>query len=604
MTVAGNVSPMDSVAILGGGVGGLSAAHELAERGFKVDVYELRDSFGGKARSMDVPGTATPRRQALPGEHGFRFFPGFYQHITDTMEHIPSGPGKMVEDHLVPATHILMAQAGKRNELIAPVDFPDTIPDLAVLAQFMWDFAFQLRISPVEVTYFMQRMLTLLLSCDERRKQQWELSSWWDFIGAEKRSKKYQKFLADGMTRTLVAAQAKEMSARTGGSISWQIIFDMAKVEKHVDRVLDGPTSEVWIDPWVDYLKAAPRNVTFHPNRVVTDIRCQNGLITEVVVAEVKHIKVKRTEKRTRRTDPIETTTSEYGPKETITANYYVAAMPVERLDPLVTPALRAAEPRLSGLKRLITRWMNGVIFYLDTDVRLQRGHALFIDSEWALTAISQKQFWPSVDLSQRGDGKVKGIISVDVADWYTPGRRTGKSAMECSQEEIFTEVWGQILDHIDDESLDTVNVLYKFLDPAIEFPNPSNVTNAEPLLVNTAGSWTDRPEAVTKIPNFFLAADFVQTNTDLATMEAANEAARRAVNGILEASGSKERCHVGELYEPDIVSRLRSLDKLRWYVERGVGAIFNTAQSAAVDVAKQLPETLLTLAGFPPSRD
>ena len=156
----------------------------------------------------------------------------------------------------MPATHILMAQAGKRNELIAPADFPDTIPDLAVLAQFMWDFAFQLRISPVEVTYFMQRMLTLLLSCDERRKQQWELSSWWDFIGAEKRSEKYQKFLADGMTRTLVAAQAKEMSARTGGSITWQIIFDMAKVEKHVDRVLDGPTSEVWIDPWVDYLKA------------------------------------------------------------------------------------------------------------------------------------------------------------------------------------------------------------------------------------------------------------------------------------------------------------------------------------------------------------
>ena len=51
---------MTSVAILGGGVGGLSAAHELAERGFKVDVYELRDSFGGKARSMDVPDTATP----------------------------------------------------------------------------------------------------------------------------------------------------------------------------------------------------------------------------------------------------------------------------------------------------------------------------------------------------------------------------------------------------------------------------------------------------------------------------------------------------------------------------------------------------------------
>ena len=46
---------MKTVAVLGGGVGGLSAAHELAERGFKVKVYEHRDAFGGKARSLPVP---------------------------------------------------------------------------------------------------------------------------------------------------------------------------------------------------------------------------------------------------------------------------------------------------------------------------------------------------------------------------------------------------------------------------------------------------------------------------------------------------------------------------------------------------------------------
>ncbi len=576
---------MTSVAILGGGVGGLSAAHELAERGFTVDVYETRECFGGKARSIPVKGSGTDGRADLPGEHGFRFFPGFYQHVTHTMRRIPSAPGKTVFDHLVPATRILMAQARKRNELIAPADFPSTIPDFAVLAQFMWDFAIQLRISPVELAFFMQRMLTMLVSCDERRKQQWELLSWWEFIDADNRSEKFRKFLADGMTRTLVAAQAKEMSARTGASVSWQIFFDMARVQNHVDRLLDGPTSEVWIDPWVEYLEGDPRNVRFHPNRTVKEIRFDNGEIAGVVV------------ENTDNGDAANGTT------ETVTADYYIAAMPVERLDPLVTPAMRAAEPRLSGLKRLITRWMTGVVFYLDRDVRLQRGHTLFIDSEWALTAISQKQFWPKVDLSKRGDGRVKGILSVDVSDWYTPGRRTGKRAMECTNEEIFTEVWGQMLDHIDDGSLDRAEVLYKFLDPAIEFPEAGIVTNAEPLLVNTAGSWTDRPEAVTNIPNFLLAADFVQTNTDLATMEAANEAARLAVNGILKAEGSEDRCFVGDLYEPDLVSRLRSLDKLCWYIERGIGGVIKATEVAAMGIAKQLPETVLTLAGYPPSR-
>ena len=53
---------------------------------------------------------------------------------------------------------------------------------------------------------------------------------------------------------------------------------------------------------------------------------------------------------------------------------------------------------------------------------------------------------------------------------------------------------------------------------------------------MNTVDSWRRRPDAVTRIPNLFLASDYVKTHTDLATMEGANEAARRAVNGILAA--------------------------------------------------------------------
>ena len=60
-----------TVAILGGGVAGLSAAHELAERGFKVHVYERKTALGGKARSLSVPNSGTSGRLPLPGEHGF-----------------------------------------------------------------------------------------------------------------------------------------------------------------------------------------------------------------------------------------------------------------------------------------------------------------------------------------------------------------------------------------------------------------------------------------------------------------------------------------------------------------------------------------------------
>ena len=77
------------VAVLGGGVGGLTAAHELVERGFEVVVLESRSIPGGKARSFAVPGSGVDGRADLPAEHGFRFFPGFYRHLPDTMGRIP-----------------------------------------------------------------------------------------------------------------------------------------------------------------------------------------------------------------------------------------------------------------------------------------------------------------------------------------------------------------------------------------------------------------------------------------------------------------------------------------------------------------------------------
>ncbi len=103
-----------TVAILGGGVAGLSAAHELAERGFQVRVFERKPVMGGKARSIPVPGSALPDHKPLPSEHGFRFFPGFYKHVTDTMRRIPYGAHGNTFDNLTVATRILVATISRR----------------------------------------------------------------------------------------------------------------------------------------------------------------------------------------------------------------------------------------------------------------------------------------------------------------------------------------------------------------------------------------------------------------------------------------------------------------------------------------------------------
>jgi uncharacterized protein with NAD-binding domain and iron-sulfur cluster len=533
------------VIILGGGVAGMSAAHELAERDIEVVVYETRAIPGGKARSLPVPDSGERGRKDLPAEHGFRFFPGFYRHLPDTMKRIPlGGQDGGVLANLVPTSKVQLALEG-RAEIVTPAHFPSSLDDLGLAFESLLAQATTLGIPAEDQAHFVNRLLLLLTSCSERRLAEYEHQSWWEFSGAQTRSPEYGKFLADGLTRTLVAAKGREMSARTGGTILLQLLFDLARPGHQVDRVLNGPTNDVWIDPWLTYLRS--RGVDYRTEHQVQAIHTSGGSVTDVSIVA-----------RGRRFDD--------------TADFYVAAVPVEVMRVLATDEIKQAEPRLAGLNSLRTRWMNGVMFYLDRDVPVVHGHSLYIDSLWALTSISQRQFWPSVDFEQLGDGRVEGILSVDVSDWEAQGNN-GKQAMYCSTEEVCDEVWTQLKRSLNDAGIDVLedaNVLRAFLDPDIVYPNPTPAENVEPLLINTVGSWASRPEATTAIENLVLASDYVRTHTDLATMEGANEAARRAVNGILERAGSTQpRCQVWPLSEPEIFAPARALDRVLFALHR-----------------------------------
>jgi uncharacterized protein with NAD-binding domain and iron-sulfur cluster len=530
------------VAILGGGVGGMSAAHELIERGFDVDVYEAKQAPGGKARSIAVPGTGTDGRQDLPGEHGFRFFPGFYKHLPDTMKRIPyPGNAKGVYDNLVQASEYLLADSPEKN-LTFLVRFPESILEWRELFKSFFH-GMELDIPDGELAHFVERLMVILTSCDERRLEEYEKISWWSFIGAQERSAIYQHYLAQGLTRSLVAMRAQVGSARTVGNILVQLLLDVYAPGIDFDRVLNGPTNEAWLNPWLEYLTS--RGVRFHFDSPVAEFHCEHHAITGVTVRHAD------------------------GSGLRIEADYYISAIPVEAFHPLVNPAMKEFAPELRQLGKLRVAWMNGIQFFLREDFPLVHGHVNHIMQPWALTSISQAQFWPD-KLCLYGDGMVKGCLSIDISDWETPGILFHKPAKELTtREDVMREVQAQVQRSLPPDQarmLDDSNIHTWFLDPNIKLPNPTGTTNLEPLLINTAGSWQYRPEASTSIRNLFLAADFVRTYTDLATMEAANEAARRAVNAILALSGScAEPCHIWPLEEPAIFAPFREYDRIRF---------------------------------------
>ena len=76
------------------------------------------------------------------------------------------------------------------------------------------------------------------------------------------------------------------------------------------------------------------------------------------------------------------------------------------------------------------------------------------------------------------------GILSIDISDWDKPGVLFGKPAKHCTAVEIKDEVWAQLKMHLNGfgaPAIEDDNLLDWFLDPDIEFPNPSMATNAEP---------------------------------------------------------------------------------------------------------------------------
>ncbi len=528
---------LPSVLILGGGVAGLSAAHELCERGFRVSVLEKKTIFGGKARSLSVKGTATGNRKDLPGEHGFRFFPGFYRHLPDTMSRIPFGNNGSTAANLVNATRILVARAG------APaVDLPARLPQNCS----DWTVAFHAMLTGIgvpdqETCFFIDRLLVLLTTCPERRLKEYEQISWWDFIGAATRSIEYQTLLAQGLTRSLVALRAVEGSTRTVGYTLLQLFAGIISPQGF-DRLLSGPTNEVWLTPWVEYLRS--RNVDLQ-----TEVEVKGWQVSSTGIAGA--------------------IVEQNGQQRLVTADYYIAAMPVEVMRGLITPDLARMAPSLAFLNALNVRWMNGIQFYLRSDVALDPGHTLYADSPWALTSISQRQFWKNAPLTNYGDGTIGGILSVDISEWDEPGILFGKPARACTPDQIRDEVWAQLKVHLNVAGTVVIqdeNLVDWFLDPDIAFPNQSSVTNQEPLLVNTVNSLRYRPEATTELGNLFVASDYVRTFTDVACMESANEAARRAVNGILDRTGSTApRVDVWPLREPEFFQPFLEYDRVRF---------------------------------------
>ncbi|OBK01556.1 NAD(P)-binding protein [Mycobacterium sp. 1245852.3] len=503
----GSGEPRPTVAVLGAGIAGLTAAHELAERGFVVTVYEGRPDernglgaqpagtyppvkIGGLAASQystvgpqggsqaqlrPFPGRRgqpRPPGRAVAGEHGFRFFPAYYLHTWDMFQRIPvyqySGTAgwtptsRTVYDNVRRVITQGMTVGGKPS-LVFPRELPRSPAEfLGILSQIAG-----LGFTAEDLAIFQSRILRYLATSPLRRAIELQNLSAYDFFVGYDSSTGTRQFsyspsfdaLLREMPRVLAAFDSRWGDARTNITTYLQLYLNMDRHDDKADGVLNGPTTEVWFDNWYHHL-------------VALGVRFVRGVASRLDSfafdpSQPPHLRprVQITFADGTRVTPDYTVVAVDAPAaESITAPLRAAGTggTVGRLDGFTTSAPPPDGPLQPASARVPRRrnpynmdelgrvpWdrfqtLCGIQYYFDTEFQLLRGHMLYAGTEWALSSINQHGFWEKEPILDR-DGHVS-VLSVDVGDFNTLSRHLGKAARDCAPDELAAEVWRQIV--------------------------------------------------------------------------------------------------------------------------------------------------------------
>ena len=339
--------------------------------------------------------------------------------------------------------------------------------------------------------------------------------------------------------------EGADASTKTIGDIFVQLLFRHRGARRRLPTAcLNGPTNLVWIDRGSPPAGARRR-----------------------VLARRSRRSLRRQSRRRRRRQRQGRDAA--GSAATITSPHSRSSV----MAALSTTAA-SGRPGLANLVALAPNvdWMNGVQYYLSSDVPRSRPCAL---RRLAMGA--------DLDLSAAVLAEVRPRSSTGTATCGASSRstsRTGGHPVPTAERHAVLaprrfahETWNQLkrIVNIDEELVARRGHCIRGSSTPTSTSSalPGHLTNAEPLLVNLVGTWPLRPMPPPHsepVP----ASDYVRTYTDLATMEGANEAARRAVNGLLDAVGyDGSRCEVWPLHEPEVLAPWRLHDAARF--ERGL---------------------------------
>jgi thioredoxin reductase len=531
-----------NIIILGAGIAGLSSAHFLIKRGYKVTIIESLSIPGGMARSERVPDDKN-----MPSEYSWRGFGPWYHNTYDVMKEIPID-NKTVYD----------------TELSHPIQFLLTSDDNKYYDDV---FSNSHKISKLDKYNFFWEILKVYSSCKDRRKEYSSINA----------SEYISKFMSTQGAKTIsqtfgpwVGSDSSRVSFAHVSDFFMRNAYPCAKYNHEANEsgpsfyigggtgwsILRRPSNESWFDPWVTHLKSL--GVIFKFNTELTKINLSNNKIINITVKN-------------------------NGIFTNISADKYIFAINPYNMNEIIkkTPLL-LKDIELSKFEGLTNDSPHVQIsFRIAFSEKIHLKHTnnpgvrtaiILIDSEFDLTLFSQDElFKPDVYL---GDN-IKSLWSGTATRDFNSGSLYNLPMSKLTKKQFTEEIKHQIfrskgLNELVKKNNNGKN-LSEFPIIRIEIwhtwkfqpqPDTSIVTDpTQPKWVNNTTNNAFFPNAKTSISNLFLAGAHTNTNTNLYSMEAAVESGRRAADII----SNKETVILQKI--PPIIKLIRCLDSILYYM-------------------------------------
>lgn len=512
------------VIVLGAGIGGLTAAHELAKRNIQVVVYERNDRVGGLARSAYY----IKDNKKYPVEYSWRVYGTGYKNLQRVLQEIP-----LRENQRNSTFNNLLR--------VATYIFPHFDRPEVVLSPERKTKGSDWGLTRKEKRQMLEKML-FCAAMSRQRMDSMDGLRWKDFCADL--SGEAKKYLVR-MWGPVLGMDPSHMSFPVVARIVG-VVFGGFLSAAGALYLMKKPTNDGWFDEWVAHLES--RGVNIHTRHELRGLDISEGRISGVRVFDVAQ-----------------------GTEVKDQADYYVLGLSVEALAKIVQaqPDLKQI-PELQNsipLAQVSKQVQLSVQIFLDQEVNYhtQEPPILYLpDSPWAIIIEPQELVWGK---TFSDDPRVKSVWSVGICQTDEPGILTNKSFNECSPEEIRQEVWAQIKRSYAQANITTVSgekvsekneVLFYMWDSFKYNPATKQIEIWEPKFSNNAATLQYQPSNVTSVPNLLFATGYTKTDRFIYSMESAAEAGTACANHILSLTGSQDQTPVFPFKLP--VSFLRPL--------------------------------------------